>query len=382
VTYSALTKRAPRRTFLKGLLAAAGLAACGETPFTYDPATAPTKVPGYSGLGKTPFFRVSHGRLVNTVENFPPAIDFHAHLGFSVGSKHPDFTVASAVEYLLDCDGHQPECVFDYDVYLNQIANDAMLEEMEEALIGGPLLGTGPILTHTVPNYVRELDDMRFDRAVLLPIKLRLASPDDMRERWVEAVNATGQQDRFEIFCSVHPASETWLEELEAYAAAGVKGIKFHPTMQRIAPNDERSMALFEACDRLGLMVFFHSGRAGIESESMQAYAVMENYIDPLNTFPNVQFVFGHSGARLDWRAALDLAKQHPNVWMELAGPSISTIRALLDEFDSDRIVFGSDWPFYPIAASLIKVFHVTWGDDGLRDAILANNARRLLGIA
>lgn len=375
-------RRAPRRMFLKGLAAAAGLAACGENPLVYDPATAPTKVAGYGGLGDTPFFRLSNGRLINNVKNFPKAIDFHGHLGFSIGPRYLDFTVDDGdPHYLMDCDGHQPECVFDYDVYLNQIASEEMLMEMESAIVTGAVTLKGPIQSQTVPNYVQELDEMRFERAVLLPIKMNLIQPDDMRERWVAAIESEGQQERFEVFCSVHPATETWRDELAAYAAAGVKGIKFHPTMQRIAPNDPLAMELFEECERLGLMVFFHNGRAGIEAESQQVFAMMDNYIDPLETFKSTQFIFGHSGAR-DWRVSLDLAKQHDNVWMELAGPSISTLKTMLEEFDNDRILFGSDWPFYPLAASLIKVFHVTWGDDGLRDAIVSHNARGLLGIA
>lgn len=376
-----------RRTFLKGVLATAGLAACNDgngalAPIQYDPATAVTKNAGYYGLAETPFFKLKNGRLINVVPNFPPAIDFHTHLGFTVGPKIADLLDTSQpMKYLMDCDAPENECELDYDVYLNEIASDKMLKDVDTALIHGPAFGKGPIRNHTVWNLVRELDEMQFDKSVLLPIKMNLVQPDAMEERWLNAVNESKTNDRFEVFSSVHLQQPTWKAELEAAAARGAKGIKFHPTMQRTAPNSDEAMELFQECSRLKLAVFFHAGRAGIEPAAMQPYAMMENYVRPLEEFSDVQFIFGHSGAR-DWQEAFGVAKAYENVWMELAGPSITWLKEMTEGFDKDRLLFGSDWPFYPIAASLVRVLHVTWGDDGLRDAILSGNARRLLNIS
>lgn len=368
-----------RRAFLKGLLAAGTLAACGDDfEINYDPASAPTRVRGYFGLAQMPFFELRNGRLVNVIKNFPNAIDFHGHIGFGVGPMAIDLTKQSTVQYLIDCDGDD-HCHMDFDVYLNQIASEEMLSSSESQLVLGPLTGKGKILTHSVPNYVAELNEMKFDSAVLLPIKMNLVEPDNMEERWRSAVSATGNDNRFHFFGSVHPKQENWREELQAYKAQGVKGVKFHPTMQQLAPNSDEGMAVIEECDRLGLHVFFHAGKAGIEPGTGH-YAEMSNYDLPLNEFPNTTFIFGHSGAR-DWREALERGKNHNNIVMEFAGPSIEAMQAMIDAVGPDRLVFGSDWPFYPLAATLAKVLHVTWGDDVLRDKILEHNARRLLDI-
>lgn len=370
------------------MLGAGALAACGGSdpvPYDYEPESAATRMPGYYGLALTPFFNLKNGRLINVVPNFPRAIDFHAHLGFLVGSpkgpaKNVDLAASSRVEYLIDCDANE-DCHMDYEVYLNQIASETMLAESETALITGPLTGKGKILTHTAPNYVQELNEMRFDSAVLLPLKLDLVSPDNMEEYWRDATARSGTDDRFHFFGSVHPAQEGWETALENYKAQGVKGIKFHPTMQRIAPNSDEAMAIFEKCNELGLHVFFHAGRAGIEPGTQGEFARMENYDLPLQEFPNMTFIFGHSGAR-DWEEALVRGKRHDNIIMEFAGPSIQAMKAMIEQLGPDRLVFGSDWPFYPIAATLAKVLHVTWGDDVTRDKILEHNARRILDLA
>jgi predicted TIM-barrel fold metal-dependent hydrolase len=58
----------------------------------------------------------------------------------------------------------------------------------------------------------------------------------------------------------------------------------------------------------------------------------------------------------------------------------------LLDEIirrvGSDRLLFGTDWPFYHLAATLAKVLIVTEHRPAVREAILRNNALRLLGIS
>jgi predicted TIM-barrel fold metal-dependent hydrolase len=44
-------------------------------------------------------------------------------------------------------------------------------------------------------------------------------------------------------------------------------------------------------------------------------------------------------------------------------------------------MLFGSDWPFYHLAATLAKVLIVTEGRPRERHAILRGNAERLLGL-
>ena len=72
------------------------------------------------------------------------------------------------------------------------------------------------------------------------------------------------------------------------------------------------------AYQRLGLPVIFHAGRSGIEPEWMRPYALIRHYTPAIEAFPRVQFVLGHAGAR-DVEDAVLAARQHANVWLEIA---------------------------------------------------------------
>jgi uncharacterized protein len=211
-------------------------------------------------------------------------------------------------------------------------------------------------------------------------LKMGLPLRDDLSSRWLNAVKEAGAEDRLILFGSVQPKDADAPEELRMLKKEfDIIGVKLHPTMQQFAPDDPRAMALYEICEELDLMVFFHAGRAGIEPAFTQDYALLQNYVGAVSTFPNVPFVFGHVGAR-DYREAIAVAKAHANVWMELHGQGVSSIREMLAELGPEQLLFGTDWPWYPIAASLAKLLIVTEGDKTVRDMIFRENALRLLG--
>ena len=92
------------------------------------------------------------------------------------------------------------------------------------------------------------------------------------------------------------------------------------------------------------------------------------------------EVVLGHSGAR-DLTDALPLAR-HPNAWFDCHGQGASALADLIQRVGGERVLFGSDWPFYHLASSLAKVLIVTRDDGALRHAVLRGNAERLLGLA
>jgi len=153
--------------------------------------------------------------------------------------------------------------------------------------------------------------------------------------------------------------------------------VELQPSAQRFFPDSDPAMRIYEACGRLGLVVFFHAGRAGIEPEYTHQFTVMRNYEAMLKRFPDVQFVLGHAGAR-DVADAIPLAQRYPNAWLEVHGQGVSSLQRIIESVGGDRLLFGSDWPFYHLASALAKVLIVTEGRPDLRDAILSGNADRL----
>ncbi len=128
----------------------------------------------------------------------------------------------------------------------------------------------------------------------------------------------------------------------------------------------------------LNLPVIWHAGRAGVGSKTSWKYAEMKGYVEPLKSFPKVRFIFGHSGNR-DWKEALEIAVENRNVWCDTHGLGIPALREFIDRVGPERLFFGSDWPFYHIAASMAKALYVTEGDRKVRNLLLRDNAENFL---
>ena len=353
-------------------------AASGKGPF------GPQRYRGYHGLAELPWYEVDTAGVLRCVaDDVPQAIDMHCHFGISV-MLAPEIDLhatAPRVMHLLDCDSPEEAdggCDLDLDVYINANFSDENLREMQIGTVAQGLWGSSSAATQTIPNLLAEMDATRVERAAILPINLGLPFGDTLTERWLEAIDATPNRERFVKGCSVHPRDADRIEKLERYAAAGARIVKLHPTMQRFYPDDPSMNEIYGACDRLGLHVFFHCGRAGIEPEATHRYALPRHYEAPLADFPNVQFILGHAGAR-DHAAALDLAPRYANAWLGIHGQGVSWLAEMIRRTGGERLLFGTDWPFYHLAATQAKVLLATEGAPEIRDAVLRGNAERLL---
>jgi predicted TIM-barrel fold metal-dependent hydrolase len=79
---------------------------------------------------------------------------------------------------------------------------------------------------------------------------------------------------------------------------------------------------------------------------------------------------------------AVPLARRSENVWLEISSQGVTSIGEIVAAVGERKVVYGTDWPFYPLAVSLAKVLIVTEGRPDARHAILRGNALELLGEA
>jgi len=338
---------------------------------------------GYRGLAELPYFELDERGELRVTIDLPPAVDFHTHLGINLLFA-PDIDLTRStprIRYLLDCDGTDPGCDLDLDIYINSAFDEHMHSALTREIVSQLLGGGDAAATHTIPNLAAEMKRVGFDRAVVLPIAAGLPFGDDLTDRWLAALRDSPENGHFVAFASVHPHSGNWRGDLERFAAAGVRGIKVHPEMQRVFPDEPGMMEIYAACERLGLAVLFHAGRSGIEPVFMRKYALLRRYAPAIAAYPRVQFILGHAGAR-DSQEALDLARHHDNVWLEITGQGVTKLDEIVRAAPPQRLLFGSDWPFYPLAATLAKVLLVTEKRPELRTAILRSNADAVLAAA
>jgi len=321
-------------------------------------------------LARLPWFSVVDGEL-RLDPAVGPAIDVHTHLAqsFLVPNRVQLAVESGEVHHYLPRDR-----AFAFDRYLNQYLTAEDRQRMERDLVWGVFAGGRMRATHTAPNLAREMRASGVVKSVLLAIDWPILS-------WnaIEWLRACADRDDIVVFGSVHPLAPRVAERLDQQVALGARGIKIHPAVQILGPDHPRTVALCRMCGERGLPVFFHCGPVGIEGEGARARCQVDRYRAAIEQNPGTTFVLGHSGA-LQPEKAIALAREFPHVWVEFASQSLPVIERVLAEVDPSRICFGSDWPFYPQAIGIAKVLVATEGNEGLRRAVLHDNAARLLG--
>lgn len=334
--------------------------------------TFPTVFSRLSDLARLPWFEAYDDRVVVSDEGVGPIIDVHTHVALAyVRPIQVDLYQAHSrtEHYLPAC------CRLDLDVYVNKNFGPADLAAMKRDLTLRSVTGRGMRKTHTVPNLVREMDELGIAHSVLLPIDFPALS-----ENAENALGAAKATERIISFGSVHPYTRGVRDKLDAQVAAGARGVKVHPAVQLVRPDDPRAMKLYTLCGERDIPVLWHCGPVGIEPALGRYLSQVRFYERPIAENPKTRFILGHAGA-LQADMAFELVKKYPNVWLETSSQSLSAIRAMVDGVPEDKILFGTDWPFYHQAIGLAKVLIATEHKRDLRHAILYANAARVLGI-
>jgi uncharacterized protein len=342
---------------------------------------------GLRGLAKYPFFEMTdNGLLRLTVDGMHGGIDGHTHLALnSFAGGEPDLLKSYPhTQYYLP-----PDIKTSLYVYANQNNSQEDKKAMGRIIMKSVLLGGSAVTdTHTIPNLLLEMDLLGIEKAVMLPVHCGWPFNDDMTERYIEAIHRSGKQDRFILCGSVKPTREDAVQSVEDYKAKDLRGIKMHPNFARFYPNDKSAWPVYDACDKLNLPVLIHSGRTGFKEKSTfgmklytEDYADMKNFEEPIAAFPNVRFVLCHAGA-LQNEQALKIAKNHKNVWLDTHGQGVDRIKAMISELGPERLMYGSDWAFYPGATILARLLIATENDLSVRRMIFSDNARRFWDVS
>jgi predicted TIM-barrel fold metal-dependent hydrolase len=190
-------------------------------------------------------------------------------------------------------------------------------------------------------------------------------------------------------FGSVDPYKDDALDEMRRAADLGLKGLKFHPTMQRFDPGRERFSTLWALAEELGLLCVFHTGTCGIAAGTPGGGGTKIRYSHPgfLDSvgadFPGLTLIAAHFG--WPWfQECLAIALHKSNVWIELSGWAPKYLPAeVVREAGrrlSDRTLFGSDYPFISLDRWFAEFDELDISPEA-KEGILAGNAARILGL-
>jgi predicted TIM-barrel fold metal-dependent hydrolase len=170
----------------------------------------------------------------------------------------------------------------------------------------------------------------------------------------------------------------------------GVRGFKFHPSIQAFEPNDRKVYPLYEELESLGVPALFHTGQTGIGSGLPGGRGIKLRYSDPMllddvaADFPGLTIIMAHPS--VPWQdAAIAVAQHKANVYIDLSGWSpkyfppqlVRAANTLL----KDKVLFGSDYPLLR-PERWLKDFAQLDIKDEVRPLIMKENAVRALGLA
>ena len=243
----------------------------------------------------------------------------------------------------------------------------------------------------------RSLDELAQDYAAIDTVAVLLAWDAETatgRPRVPNELVADACRDHpsnFVGFGSVDPLKgESAVDELEAISAAGLKGVKLHPSLQAFAPDDERFWPLYERCEELGLNVLFHTGTSGIGAGQPGGQGIRLDYARPIRldavaaSFPNLNVIAAHFG--YPWHLELlAMALHKTNIYIDISGwapkyiPS-EVVREMKGRLQN-QFLFGSDYPFIKPERCLEEIAELQIPEAALQK-VLTGNGKRLLGLS
>ncbi|MFL6135053.1 MAG: amidohydrolase family protein [Nocardioidaceae bacterium] len=169
----------------------------------------------------------------------------------------------------------------------------------------------------------------------------------------------------------------------------GVRGFKFHPSIQGVAPNDPVGYPVYEAIEEMGVPALFHSGQTGIGAGVPGGGGIRLKYSNPMHVddlavdFPELRIILAHPS--FPWQdEALAVANHKPYVYIDLSGWSPKYFPPQLVQYANsllqDKVLFGSDFPVIKPDRWLAD-FEKLEIKESVRPKILKDNAVRLLGL-
>jgi predicted TIM-barrel fold metal-dependent hydrolase len=213
------------------------------------------------------------------------------------------------------------------------------------------------------------------------------ALADDLVDynRWLCAVGA--EQRRLLPFVTVNPAVMTSKQSARHVAELiderGARGMKMHNIGIRTYPDDPGLEGTFEVCQERGIPIVVHCG----PDARGYNWATPASFVPVMEKFPRLPLILAHLGGAA-WRDLAVVADAHPQVWFDLSetvnwvgatnGATAEQLVGLIERVGVERVLMGSDFPWYEPADTAQHVEDLGLSDDAAR-AILGDNAARLL---
>jgi predicted TIM-barrel fold metal-dependent hydrolase len=164
--------------------------------------------------------------------------------------------------------------------------------------------------------------------------------------------------DKLIGFLCLDPTQPNWRDEMvEGHQDLKLRGIKLLPMYAGFSPNDPELDDMWRYAAKHGLPVLLHTGTTFISKAPLEC--TMPRLIDDVAMrFPDVKIVMAHLGHPWEGECVVTIRK-HENVYADCSALhyrpwQLYNSLMLLQEYGVWRkLLFGSDYPFTTVSASL-----------------------------
>jgi len=207
--------------------------------------------------------------------------------------------------------------------------------------------------------------------------------------------------DRLMAFAGIDPRRENALEMLkQCFEEYGMKGLKYHCD-SGYDPNSPESIKILKYLEKKGGILLTHTGPLGPPAQCKYTEPILLS--ETSNKLPKLKIIAAHMGSSPKWREWAALAAFYPNLYGDMAMWQAYAfgkyelfcreLRDLIDYAGLEKVMFASDGPIYDIVIPTKKYIQLIKNlpknaPKGIKfteeevDAILGNNAAKLLGIS
>jgi predicted TIM-barrel fold metal-dependent hydrolase len=228
-----------------------------------------------------------------------------------------------------------------------------------------------------VRGHLASKDRAGIRRAVVASVATR---PEQVRKisDWCISIRS----ERIVPFASIHPGFPDPEAEVERIAAAGIRGLKFHPQYSECPMDDPRVVRIARAAAKAGLAMLFHSGYdLAYEKEDLASPDRVRRIHEAV---PELRMTAAHLGGWERWSEVLELVAGQ-EIYLEtsytLGRCPPDVLERIFAKHRPEFLLFGTDAPWRDQKEDLARFMALPLSDD-LKRRILWDNALRFVGMA
>ena len=179
---------------------------------------------------------------------------------------------------------------------------------------------------------------------------------------------------RFTGLGTLHPDSDNVEAEIDEIIRLGLKGVKLHPDIQKVAIDDPRMHKIYKLCEgRLPMLL--HTGDYRYDlSNPNRVIPILEQY-------PDLTVIGAHFGGWSIWEEATEKLCKYKNFLVDCSSSLYAitpeTAKELIHVYGVERVLFGTDYPLWTPEEEIERFMKIDLTEKE-REDIFYNNAAKL----